>query len=123
MPRKTHLLPLVFLAFMLGGNSLAESKRVHVYQLPQQTWDVRPGDTLSGISAALLPGSRADQRELMQSILEINPDAFINRNPNRLRAYVRLVLPGEVETYSVSAEDSTTHVQQFNWGSIQRREQ
>jgi Tfp pilus assembly protein FimV len=117
-----HLI-LVLLVILCSNPAISESKRVHVYQLPQQTWNVRPGDTLSGIAAALLPGNPEQQRSLMQSILDINPQAFINDNPNRLLAHVKLILPGTIQTHSVPKEKSTTRVQQFNWGSIQRHDQ
>jgi Tfp pilus assembly protein FimV len=123
MIRIAHYLLLHLLVFIYGGQAVAESKRVQVYQLSQQTWDVRPGDTLSGIAAALLPGAYRQQQALMQDIIEINPHAFIDSNPDLLRAYARLILPDELQTYSVPSEGSTTHVQQFSWGSIQRHEQ
>lgn len=123
MYKTANILFLTSLLILCSSHAAAESKRVYVYHLPQQVWDVRPGDTLSGIAAALLPSSRQQQQSLMQAIVEINPDAFINQNPNRLRANIRLVLPGDVQTYSVTPEDANTRIQHFSWGSIQKREQ
>jgi hypothetical protein len=114
---------LTLLVLFCAGLAFAESKRVHVYPVTQPTWDVRPGDTLGGIAAALMPGLPRQQQALMENILEINPDAFIDRHPDLLRAYVKLILPGGLQTYSVPSASGTTHVQQFSWGSIQRHEQ
>jgi len=113
---------MIIAAVLFGtGTVCAESKRVEIYNLPQTSWNVRPGDTLSGIAAALLPNAPGKQQSLMQSILEINPDAFINHNPDLLRAYIRLVLPGDIQTFAVPEEDATTHVEEYSWGSVIRR--
>jgi Tfp pilus assembly protein FimV len=96
----------------------AASKRVYVYPVSQQYWDVRPGETLAGIAEALLPGS-AQRQSLMEEILRLNPDAFISQDPNRLLANTRLWLPNTV-TRPVS--DQNAEIQEFSWGHIKRTE-
>jgi Tfp pilus assembly protein FimV len=95
---------------------------VFVYKLSQQYWDVRAGDTLGKIVKVLLPTDRAQQNRLMRDIVELNPDAFINGDPNRVLANTRLWLPNAVQT-PVSAEtggDANSKIEKFSWGSVKR---
>lgn len=98
----------------------AASKRVYVYPISQQYWDVRPGETLGEIAEALLPGAQQHRQLLMNDILRLNPGAFIDQNPNRLLANTRLWLPNSV-TRPVSAPQDG-EIQEFSWGTIKRNE-
>lgn len=102
-------------------NAWPESVRVHVYKLSQQYWDVQYGDTLGEIVDSLLPADKSKQQRLMQDIVELNPDAFLDGDPDRLRANVRLWLPNAiqrpVENY-YSGENVT--IERYDWGSIKR---
>jgi Tfp pilus assembly protein FimV len=98
--------------------ALAASKRVYVYPISQQYWDVRPGETLAGIVETLLPGTQQYRQRLMDDILRLNPSAFIDQNPNRLLANTRLWLPNSVTRPVSAAQDS--EIQEFDWGYIKR---
>jgi hypothetical protein len=112
---------LVFVV-CLGLASLAgaESIRVHVYKLSQQYWDVRPGDTLSGIVDLLLPAGNDKQQQLMRDIVELNPGAFLGGDPDRLQANVRLWLPNAVQAPVKPRTGEHVTVERFEWGSIKR---
>jgi pilus assembly protein FimV len=58
-----------------------------------ETHTVKKGESLAGIANKMRSGTGVSQREMMQAILDANPDAFINRNINRLRSGVVLQTP------------------------------
>jgi pilus assembly protein FimV len=58
-----------------------------------ETYTVKKGDSLAGIANKMRQGSGISQKEMMQALLDANPDAFINRNINRLRSGVVLQTP------------------------------
>jgi pilus assembly protein FimV len=58
-----------------------------------ETHTVKKGESLAGIANKMRSGTGVSQREMMQAILDANPDAFINRNINRLRSGVTLQTP------------------------------
>lgn len=74
------------------------------------------------IAAQLLPSMPEQQQSLMQSIVSLNPSAFINRDPNRLRANIRLWLPGNgLQTHDVSPDPNAGQETQYSWGTIKKR--
>jgi hypothetical protein len=105
------------LCLMLSAHVFAESKRVYVYPMTQHYWDVQPGETMADIAAMLLPDSGVHRQKLINEIVRLNPDAFINGNPDRLQSNQRLWLPNTV-TRPVS--NRNTEIRQFNWGYIKR---
>ncbi|HAC34075.1 MAG TPA: hypothetical protein DCF45_06105 [Gammaproteobacteria bacterium] len=58
-----------------------------------ELWEVRKGESLSGIVRQLLPESRADRVAMMASIVRANPHAFADGDPNRMFAGVVLAIP------------------------------
>ena len=72
-------LGIVLLGAMIVCNtnlSLAaqqKSHRIEVYALTENYWDTKPGDTLGGIVARLLPNNPAKRETLKQDILRLNP--------------------------------------------------
>lgn len=100
----------------------AASKRVYVYPVNQQYWDVRPGDTLGQIAQALLPASAQHRQRLMHDILRLNPGAFIGGDPDRLLANTRLWLPNTDITVTTTVSDQDTEIREFDWGYIKRAE-
>lgn len=117
-----HLRRLLVFVVCLGVANLAgaESIRVHVYKLSQQYWDVRSGDTLSGIVDSLLPAGNDKQQQLMRDIVELNPGAFRDGDPDRLLANVRLWLPNAVQTPVNPHTGEHVTVERYEWGSIKR---
>lgn len=97
-----------------------ESIRVHVYGLSQHYWDVRPGDTLSEIVESLLPADKGNQQRLMADIVELNPDAFPDGNPDSLRANIRLWLPNALQTPVKNRIGENVTIERYEWGSIKR---
>jgi Tfp pilus assembly protein FimV len=98
----------------------ADSTRIEVYPLSQNYRDVNRGDTLSGIAAELMPETPNLRQRLMGEIIELNPDAFIDGDPNRLRANTRLWLPNSPERPQADADSSARTVENYSWGSINR---
>jgi hypothetical protein len=121
--RKTVQVLLPVLLMLLSSNMPAAGKRVYVFQLPQQYWDVVKGDSLSAIAAKLLPAEPDKHHALMQAIYVMNPNAFIGGNRDRLRSDIRLWLPGSgLQTHgrhSSTPEDTSTT--DFSWGNIKKQ--
>lgn len=111
---------ILMLCLSLAINAWPESKRVHVYPLSQQYRDVQPGDTLGEIVESLLPADESMRQRLMRDIVELNPDAFIDGSPHRLRAGIRLWLPNAVQRPAKSRTGENVTVERFDWGSIKR---
>jgi Tfp pilus assembly protein FimV len=100
--------------------SHAESKRIVVYPLSQRYVDTRTGDSLSGIAAKLLPDNPQLQEKLMADIFRRNPNAFIEHNPNRLLANIRLWLPNQPNNAESTTSTDDYRLESFSWGSIKR---
>ena len=96
----------------------AESKRIYVYPVSQAYYDVKAGDTLGQIVQYILPNNRRMHTRLMRDILDLNPNAFINGNPDRLKAYVRLWLPNHAIHTAKQTNRSNFTVREYSWGYI-----
>ena len=107
-------LSLFFL--VLFFNAQAESKKVQVFENSQQYWDVKQGQSLSEICQQLKTGG-SSKLACQQQILSSNPDAFINKNPDRLIAGKRLWLPGSYQSVS-KLSSKKYNIQKFSWGEI-----
>lgn len=116
----TALLALTLSISWLPTVSHAGSKRIIVYPLSQNYVDTQPGDSLSSIAARLLPNNPQLQQNLMAEILKLNPDAFINHDPDRLLANIRLWLPNQRDNAVRDTNPNHYRVQHFSWGSIKR---
>jgi len=98
----------------------AKSKRIEVYSLSQNYWDVQYGDTLSNIAHHLLPNNPAKRDALQQDILQLNPDAFIAGQPEKLQAGKRLWLPGYMKQADSKVDPTKVTVETYSWGNIKR---
>lgn len=96
------------------------SKRIEVYALSQNYWDIQPGDTLGRIVQHLLPNNPTKHAALKKDIVLLNPQAFINGNPELLLAGKRLHLPGYMKQADSIANPAKTQVESFSWGNIKR---
>ena len=96
------------------------SKRIEVYSLSQNYWDTRSGETLGEIVQKLLPYNKGMQQRLIQDILELNPNAFWNNNPNHMQANKRLWLPNNMVKADTQVDQTHFSVQSFSWGNIKR---
>ena len=101
----------------------AESKRIEVYPLSQNYWDIKTGDTLGVIVNTLIPGNPYLQEKLMRNIVSTNPHAFPGGNPNHMLANKRLWLPNAVKPPNDSTNPSGYTIESFQWGSIKKRDE
>ena len=97
------------------------SKRIEVYSLSQNYWDTQYGETLGEIVLHLLPNNPAKHEVLKQDIVQLNPHALINGNPDKLLANKRLWLPGYMKLADTKANPATTIVETYSWGNIKRQ--
>lgn len=101
-------------------NTNSESKRIEVYSLSQNYWDTQSGETLGEIVQHLLPNNPAKQQALKQDIVQLNPNAFISGNADKLLANKRLRLPGYMNQTDSKVNPATTTVETYSWGNIKR---
>lgn len=106
---------------LLGLNVHAESKRVEVHPASQAFVDVSRGDTLGEIVSELLPNNVSRRARLMAEIVELNPRAFIDQDPDRMKANVRLWLPGYLSALQQARDSGQYRIREFSWGYIQQR--
>jgi len=98
----------------------AQSKRIEVYPASQAFVQVGRGDTLGEIVKRLLPNHPARRQQLMHDLVALNPEAFINGNPNRLKANVRLWLPGHIAALQQAIHSDKYRIKSFSWGYVQQ---
>lgn len=94
------------------------SKRVEVYAISQNYWDVKPGETLGEIVTQLLPDNPSMRRTLLHEIVKLNPDAFSQSNPDNLKSNIRLWLPNNAAAMRNTVDKSKYDVQSFSWGQV-----
>lgn len=97
-----------------------ESKRIEVYSLGQHYWDTQKGETLGEIAQQLLPNNPAMQQRLMKDIVALNPDVFLNNDPDRMKANTRIWLPSHLTKADTPVNRAHTEVETFSWGNIKR---
>ena len=115
------LLCCSFAAVSHAGEHDLSAKRIEVYALTQNVWEIQPGDTLSEISAQLLPNNPAKWASLQQDILLLNPDVFINADPKKMIAGKVLRLPGYMKQADSKTDPKVTIVETYSWGNIKRQ--
>jgi hypothetical protein len=112
---------LVLTLLIACSPAWADSRRIEVYPLSQNYWDVQQGDTLGEIVNALMPRNRHLQQKLMRDILSLNPDVFPDGNPHLMLANRRLWLPNAVKRPDAAAGSGGDNIETYQWGSIRRR--
>lgn len=123
MERKTNIIAALLLMLPLllpWQTAQAESKRIEVYSLGQHYWDTQSGETLGEIAQQLLPNNPRMHPRLMKDIVALNPEAFQNNNPDRMRSNTRIWLPSHLTKPDTTVDKSRTQVQSFAWGNIKR---
>ena len=125
--RFTNITANLIFAFILchpvladSESSRSQSKRIEVYSLSQNYWDTKSGETLGEIVQHLLPYNKVMQQRLMQDIIELNPNAFLNNSPDRMQANKRLWLPNTMTKADTRVDHKNFSVQSFAWGNIKR---
>ena len=81
------------LAGMMGITGVAQATSSAEEARSSGVWTVESGQWLGRIVAAL-ESDPAKRARLMEEIVFLNPQAFVNSNPNRMRAGADLKLPG-----------------------------
>lgn len=120
MKIKNYLIFFLLCVFSIVPSAFADSKRVEVYALSQTYWDTQPGETLGEITAQLMPHNLRLQQKLMNDIINLNPDAFQDGDPNFMLANIRLWLPNNIPQADGKIENGNTQVETFSWGNIKR---
>jgi len=96
------------------------SKRIEVYAISQHFWDVVPGETLGDIVMQLLPENPQKRKILLKEILQLNPGAFSQSNPDNLKANTRLWLPNNAPARGLMMDKNRYETQSFSWGQVHR---
>ena len=112
---------LLVITLLAAGSAWAESQRIEVYPISQHYWDTQTGDTLGEIVSSLLPVNHYLQAALTREIIALNPDVFPDGDPDRMLANKRIWLPNGVKPPSGPPNAAEYTVQDFQWGSIKRK--
>ena len=111
---------LFIFACLFIETSVADSKRIEVYPISQAYVDVKFGDTLGEIVTQLLPHTPSKRERMMNEIIQLNPSAFVDSDIDKLKANVRLWLPGHTTGLRTAIDRNKYHVKEFSWGYIQQ---
>ncbi len=95
--------------------TVAESIRIEVYPQGQSYYDVNPGDSLSSIVRKLLPEQPSKHKHLMEQLVSLNPQAFVNNNPDQLKANTRLWFSSHYRPGNIKDPDKYI-IKDFSWG-------
>ncbi|MBE9560520.1 MAG: FecR domain-containing protein [Proteobacteria bacterium] len=90
-----HLVKLLILLFIIGLNP-AVSFAKEVYDSDIRYLHVQKGQTLHNIVRRLYPQRRKEWQNLTNEIIRLNPHAFVDNDPTKMKADVRLELPKKV---------------------------
>lgn len=114
----TLLLSVIFSGLLFTSCFASQPKRVEVYSISQNFWDVTPGETLGDIVKQLLPDNPGLREKLLYQIVELNPDAFSQSNPDNLKANVRLWLPNNAPAMRQIKDKKIFSVKSYSWGQV-----
>jgi len=112
------LLSVIFSGLLISSSFANPAKRVEVYSISQNYWDVTPGETLGDIVKQLLPDNPGLREKLLYQIVELNPDAFSQSNPDNLKANVRLWLPNNAPAMRKVKDKKLFSVKSYSWGQV-----
>lgn len=90
-----YLVKLLIFLFIFGLNPAVSIAR-EAYNADIRYLHVQRGQTLHNIIRRLYPERKKEWPQLSRDIVRINPHAFINNDPTKLKAEVRLKLPKKV---------------------------
>jgi pilus assembly protein FimV len=88
--------------------------------LPPGQYRVQRNDTLWEIALKVPDGSGYSPHQTMLAIQDLNPDAFLNNNINRVKAGSVLTLPNESQIAVRSLQEAVAEVQAQNRGDAPR---
>ncbi|TNC85893.1 MAG: hypothetical protein CSH37_05980 [Thalassolituus sp.] len=78
------------------------------------TYKVQPNDTLWEIALATRPDSSVSPQQMMIALQDVNPDAFINGNINRLKTHTVLDIPDASIIETVNNREAVAEVVRQN---------
>ena len=103
-----HLVKLLIFLFILGLNpSVSFAKEA--YNTDIRYLHVQKGQTLHNIVKQLYPNREKQWPKITNDMVRQNPHAFINNDPTRMKADVRLTLPQKVVVRSEPAKPLQSH--------------
>ncbi|HED34391.1 MAG TPA: hypothetical protein ENJ08_09285 [Gammaproteobacteria bacterium] len=108
------------IAHIVTTANASPSKRIEVYAISQNFWDVTPGETLGDIVKQLLPDNPAMRKTLLNEIVQLNPDAFSQSNPDNLKANIRLWLPDNARAMHNTLDKNRYESKSFSWGQVHK---
>ena len=89
----------------------------------QRTYQVKPNDTLWEVAVRTRGNRNISPQQAMLAIQDLNPDAFINGNINRLKKNQTLDVPTEAQMFSRTFKESVAEVAQQNSAFATRKAQ
>jgi len=98
-----NLFKLLIILFIFGLNP-SISVATEAYNADIRYLHVQKGQTLHNIVSRLYPERVKEWPKLKQDIVKLNPHAFIDSDPTRMKAGVRLELPKRVVVRSTPAQ-------------------
>ncbi|MBT8134097.1 MAG: FecR domain-containing protein [Gammaproteobacteria bacterium] len=98
-----NLFKLLIFLFIFGLNP-SVAFATEAYNADIRYLHVQKGQTLHNIVSRLYPERVKEWPKLKQDIVRLNPHAFINNDPTRMKAGVRLTLPKRVVVRSTPAQ-------------------
>jgi len=107
---------------MLPGTQAPVSQPV-AEQATESVYKVRNNDTLWEVAVKLRPNKRISAQQAMLAIQDLNPEAFINGNINRLRKGQELEIPTENQMLARSFDEAVAEVAMQNKAFSERRAQ
>lgn len=83
---------------------------------PREDYTVKPGETLWSIAQKLKPDDTVSAQQIMLAILKQNPDAFLNKNVNTLKAHAVLTIPDFDAIIALTKDEAKGIVKEHNAG-------
>jgi hypothetical protein len=112
-----HLVKLLIFLFIFGLYP-SVSVAAEAYNADVRYLHVQKGQTLHNIVSRLYPERVKEWPKLKQDIVKLNPHAFIDNDPTKMKAGVRLTLPKKVVVRSTPAQP----VKLKKVGAVQEKE-
>ena len=100
----------LFIFFLLLCSSLFVNAATETYVSDIRYLHVQKGQTLHNIVKRLYPSRSKEWQGIAKEIVQLNPHAFINSDPTRMKANVRLTLPEKVSVNSKKSVETSKRV-------------
>lgn len=96
--------------------ALAPQSTIPSVSEPRENYTVKPGESLWSIAQKLKPDETISAQQIMLAILKQNPDAFVNKNINALKAHAILTIPDFDKIIALSKDEAKSIVKEHNAG-------